>query len=216
MYQILTAYPSNADDKKSRISATDSPLSGTGTNSPGEGPVVNRLDDALRDTFETGQLLESSLDTQTCKHCKKSVLKVTFKSHLESCLSGKNKKKKESQPKEKPKVVQDKEKDKEKGVAKAKEKKIVVGDEDGEGEDDEDAEGDEEQPKKSLSALTGGIKAAKKSAGKKTDVTADGEKKSKKRKADGDAEKGPKPKKKKEEPKPKVSKPKGELLLSVP
>lgn len=149
---------------------------------------------------------------QTCKHCRKSFLKNALKSHLESCPAGKTKKKKEPQPKEKTKVGQDKEKDKEKGVAKPKEKKIVVGDEDGEGEDDDDAEGDEEQPKKSLGSLAGGLKAAKKSAGKKTDAAADGEKKSKKRKADGDAEKGPKPKKKKEEPKPKAPKPKGEIL----
>jgi SAGA-associated factor 73 len=206
----------NAEDKKSRFSATDSPLSGTGTNSPGDGPVVTQLDDAARDTFPTGRPLEDGPDMQTCKHCKKSVLKSALKAHLESCQAGKSKKKKDPQPKERTKVGQDKEKDKEKGVAKPKEKKIIVGDEDGEGEDDDDAEADEEQPKKSLGSLAGGIKAAKKSAGKKTDTAADGEKKSKKRKADADAEKGPKPKKKKEEPKPKAPKPKGEMLSITP
>ena len=132
----------------------------------------------------------------TCKHCKKSVLKSVLKSHMDACLAQKNRKKAMAKEKAKIGVDKDKDKDKEKGVAKSKEKKVVVGDEDGEGEDDDDAEGDEEQPKKALGALAGGIKAAKKSAGKK-------------RKPDADAEKGPKAKKNKEEPKPKAPKPKG-------
>lgn len=201
------------EDKKSRVSATDSPISGTGTTSPGDGPVVNQLDDAARETFATGRPLEDSPDMSTCKHCKKSVLKSVLKTHMDACLAQKNKKKEKATAKEKAKMAADKdkekEKEKEKGVTKPKEKKVVVGDEDGEGEDDDDAEGDEEQPKKAVSALAGSIKAAKKSAGKKTDAAADSEKKGKKRKADGDAEKGPKAKKKKEEPKPKAPKPKG-------
>jgi SAGA-associated factor 73 len=197
------------EDKKSRVSATDSPPSGTGTTSPGDGPVVNQLDEAARDTFPTGRPLEDSADMSVCKHCKKSVLNRALKSHMDACLAQKNKKKEKATAKEKAKLEKEKDKEKEKGLSKSKEKKVAVGDEDGEGEEDDDAEGDEDLPKKAVGTGTGGIKAAKKSAGKKTDAAADGEKKGKKRKADGDAEKAPKAKKKKEEPKPKAPKPKG-------
>lgn len=71
-------------------------------------------------------------------------------------------------------------------------------------DDDDDPEDDASPEKK----VPGGLKSAKKSAGKKVEID-DATKKGKKRKADGDAEKGPKQKKKKEEPKPKAPKPKG-------
>jgi SAGA-associated factor 73 len=208
----------SSDDKKSRISTTDSPRSGTGTTSPGDGPVVNQLDDAARETFATGRPLEDSPDMQTCKRCGKSILKSTAKAHIESCTGTKKWKKKDTQAKEKGKAATDKDKDKEKdkdkdkATAKPKEKKIVVGDEDGEAEDEDDAEGEEEMPKKATGTFAGGIKSAKKSAGKKTGTPVDGEKKGKKRKADADAEKAPKAKKKKEEPKPKAPKPKGGMV----
>ena len=70
-------------------------------------------------------------------------------------------------------------------------------------DEDEDVAADKKGP--------GGLKSAKKSAGKKIEV--DDTKKGKKRKADGDAEKGPKQKKKKEEPKPKAPKQKGILFF---
>jgi len=79
----------------------------------------------------------------------------------------------------------------------------------GNDDDDEDAEGEENTPEVQKKPAPGGLKSAKKSAGKKTSTATDGDKKGKKRKADDGAEKGPKQKKKKEEPKPKAPKPKG-------
>lgn len=100
---------------------------------------------------------------------------------------------------------------KEQKEAREREKKEMDGekkDDDGDTrmDDDDDAEEDASPEKKG----PGGIKSAKKSAGKKVDID---DKKGKKRKADGDAEKGPKQKKKKEEPKPKAPKPKGILHI---
>ena len=90
-------------------------------------------------------------------------------------------------------------------------------DEEGDTRMDDDEDEDEASPEKKG---PGGLKSAKKSAGKKVDID-DATKKGKKRKADGDAEKGPKQKKKKEEPKPKAPKPKGteslfDLLSNLP
>lgn len=205
----------DAEEKKSRLTATDSPLSGT-TNSPGEGPAGSQLDDSTREPLPTGRSQDDSSDMQTCKHCKKQFSKGTIKSHIDSCPSAKEKKKKVVKEKPKP-ADKDKEKatpkSKEKDKGKEKEKKVIIPDEDGEGEDDDDADGvEEDTPRKSGTPLAIGIKTAKKSAGKKTDALADGDKKGKKRKADGESEKAPKPKKKKEEPKPKAPKPKGAVL----
>lgn len=158
---------------------------------------MNQLDDSARETFPTGRPLEDSPELQQCKICKKSVLKTAIAAHVEACVKAKNEKlkkkkeQKEAREREKKLAAKGDEKDKEK-------------DEEGdtkmeEDEDDEDVAADKKGP--------GGLKSAKKSAGKKLEV--DDTKKGKKRKADGDAEKGPKQKKKKEEPKPKAPKQKG-------
>ncbi|KAM3070155.1 SAGA complex subunit Sgf73 [Clarireedia jacksonii] len=157
------------------------------TNAPSPGPVVNQLDDSARETFATGRPLEDSPDLQVCKHCKKSVLKTAATSHVKACLKAKREK------------LQKKKEAKE---ARDREKRGLTNNVDGDGDTkmDDDDDDDDDAPKG-----PGGIKSAKKSAGKNNGD----DKKGKKRKADGDAEKGPKQKKKKEEPKPKAPKPKG-------
>ncbi|PQE32281.1 SAGA-associated factor 73 protein [Rutstroemia sp. NJR-2017a WRK4] len=155
-------------------------------NAPSPGPVVNQLDDSARETFATGRPLEDSPDLQVCKHCKKSVLKTAATSHVKACLKLKREK------------LQKKKEAKE---ARDREKRGLTNNVDGDGDTkmDDDDDDDDDAPKG-----PGGIKSAKKSAGKNNGD----DKKGKKRKADGDAEKGPKQKKKKEEPKPKAPKPK--------
>jgi SAGA-associated factor 73 len=196
--------------------------------------VVNPLDDAARETFRTGRPLEDSPDMSVCAHCNKSVLKSSLKAHMKACLSQQNKKKEKLMAKEKARLNSEREREREKekaGPAPLKVKKVqlaasaaaAAAEADGDAEDDDDAEGDEVEahqphpPKKTvasgIAAVAGGIKAAKKSAGKNTGG-GDGEKKQgKKRKAEAvdaaDSSKGPKAKKKKEEPKPKAPKPKG-------
>ena len=164
------------------------------------GPVVNQLDDMARETFTTGRPLEDSPDLQQCKHCKKSILKSAVKAHVAACLKVKKEK------------AQRKKEQKEARERLAKEKDIgedAKKDEDGDTRiDDDDDDDDDVSPDKKG---PGGLKSAKKSAGKKVELD-DPTKKGKKRKADGDAEKGPKQKKKKEEPKPKAPKPKGSKL----
>lgn len=174
------------DEKKTK--GTDTPSTNS-VDSPG--PVVNQLDDAARETFATGRPLEDTPDLQTCKHCKKSILKTAAKAHLVACL--KNKREKDQRKKE-----QKEARKKAKGEAEGLKKE----------EDDDDDDDDELGPDKKG---PGGLKSAKKSASKKVD----GESKGKKRKADlsGDAEKGPKQKKKKEEPKAKVPKPRGNVHI---
>lgn len=183
------------DDKKK---GTNSPSTNSVPASPG--PVVNQLDDNARETFATGRPLEDSLDLQQCKHCKKSVLKTTIKSHLVACLKAKKEK---AQRKKEQKEARERER---RGLGEEKKED----DGDVRMDDDEDADDDVSPEKKGPE----GLKTAKKSAGKKVDV--DDTKKGKKRKADGDAEKGPKPKKKKEEPKLKAPKPKGTLFKVAP
>jgi hypothetical protein len=161
--------------------------------------VVNQLDDSARETFPTGRPLEDTPELQTCKICKKSVLKTAIAAHVEACIKLRNerlkKKKEQKEAREREKKMAAKGEDKDK-------------DEDEEGDtkmedEDEDVAADKKGP--------GGLKSTKKSAGKKIEV--DDNKKGKKRKADGDAEKGPKQKKKKEEPKPKAPKQKGIVHL---
>ncbi|KAH8801480.1 SCA7, zinc-binding domain-containing protein [Xylogone sp. PMI_703] len=175
-------------DNEKKTKGTDTPSTNS-VDSPG--PVVNQLDDAARETFATGRPLEDSLDLQTCKHCKKSILKTVAKTHLLACLKSK------------------KEKDQRKKEQKEARKK-AKGEAEGLKKEDDDARGDDDDDDDELGLDKkgpGGLKSAKKSAGKKVDA----ENKGKKRKADlsGDAEKGPKQKKKKEEPKPKLPKPRG-------
>lgn len=156
---------------------------------------MNQLDDTARETFATGRPLEDSPELHQCKHCKKSVLKTAAKAHVVACLKAKKEK---AQRKKEQKEAREREKKEMEGEAKK--------DEDGDTriDDDDDVEDDASPEKK----VPGGLKSAKKSAGKKVEID-DPTKKGKKRKADGDAEKGPKQKKKKEEPKPKAPKPKG-------
>ena len=158
---------------------------------------MNQLDDTARETFATGRPLEDSPELYQCKHCKKSVLKTAAKAHVASCLKLKKEK---AQRKKEQKEARERERREMDGDKK---------DDDGDTrmEDDDDPEDDASPEKKA----PGGLKSAKKSAGKKVEI--DDAKKGKKRKADGDAEKGPKQKKKKEEPKPKAPKPKGVCFL---
>lgn len=159
---------------------------------------MNQLDDTAIGPFATGRPLEDSPDLQQCKHCKKSILKTAAKAHLVACLKAKKEK---AQRKKEQKEARERER---KGMDDANKK-----DDDGDTRmEDDDEEGDEDgSPEKKG---PGGLKSAKKSAGKKLEID-DATKKGKKRKADGDAEKGPKQKKKKEEPKLKAPKPKGKL-----
>ena len=152
--------------------------------------MVNPLDDNARDTFPTGRPLEDSPDYVTCKHCKKSVLKPAAKQHVVNCLKAKKEK---AQRKKEAKEAREREK-KEAGKEndKDEERDTRMEDED----DEEEASPEKKGP--------GGLKSAKKSAGKKVELE-----RGKKRKADGEGEKGPKQKKKKEEPKAKAIKPKG-------
>jgi len=125
------------------------------------------------------------------------VLKTAIAAHVEECVKAKNEK---LRKKKEQKEAREREK---KLAAKGDEKEK---DEEGDTRMDEDDE-DEDVPADKKGP--GGLKSAKKSAGKKIEV--DDNKKGKKRKADADAEKGPKQKKKKEEPKPKAPKQKGIL-----
>jgi len=154
------------------------------------GPVVNPLDDNARETFPTGRPLEDGPDYMICKHCKRNVLKTSIKTHLIACLK---QKKEKAQRKKEQKEAREREK---KEAGKENDK-----DEEGDTKMEDDDDDDEASPEKKG---PGGLKSAKKSAGKKVELE-----KGKKRKADADAEKGPKQKKKKEEPKMKAVKPKG-------
>jgi len=166
--------------------------------------VVNQLDDSVRENFPTGRPLEDAPELQTCKLCKKGMLKTAIAAHVEACVKAKNeklkKKKEQKEAREREKKLAAKGDEKDKDKDKDEEGDTRMEDED----EDEDVAADKKGP--------GGLKSAKKSAGKKIEV--DDTKKGKKRKADGDAEKGPKQKKKKEEPKPKAPKQKGILFFS--
>jgi hypothetical protein len=157
--------------------------------------VVNQLDDSARETFPTGRPLEDTPELQQCKICKKSILKTAVVAHVEACVKAKNEKLK---------------KKKEQKEAREREKKLAAKGDEKDKDEDGDTRMDDDDEDEDVAADKkgpGGLKSAKKSAGKKIDV--DDTKKGKKRKADGDAEKGPKQKKKKEEPKPKAPKQKG-------
>lgn len=107
----------------------------------------------------------------TCRHCKKSVLKTSAKAHVSNCLKVKREK---LQRKKELKEQRDRERRLE-GQGK---------DEDGDTRMEDDESGDDASPEKKG---VGGIKSAKKSAGKKIESDIG---KGKKRKAEGDAEKG--------------------------
>ncbi|KAH6975792.1 SCA7, zinc-binding domain-containing protein [Ilyonectria destructans] len=158
------------------------------------GPVVNQLNDNVRETFATGRPLEDSLDLQQCKHCKKSILKTVAKSHIAQCL---RLKKEKAQRKKEAREVRERAKE-----AAREEEARKADEENGEGKGDDDSDGDDDI---SADKKPTGSKTAKKAAGKKPDD----DKKGKKKKADGDPDEGPNAKKKKDEPKTKVPKPKG-------
>ena len=167
-----------------------------GLSAPSPGPVVNPLDDSARETFATGQPLEDNPDLQSCKHCKKSILKTAAKHHIAGCLRIK---------KEKAQRKKEAREARERARELAREEEARKNEDDVETRADDDSDDDNDGEKK----VNGG-KTTKKAAGKKAE-TAD--KKGTKRKADGEPDKAPKPKKKKDEPKPKVPKPKGELSI---
>jgi SAGA-associated factor 73 len=129
---------------------------------------VNQLDENAKESFKSGRPLEDSVDLTTCKHCKKSVLKTAAKAHVSNCLKVKREK-----LQRKKELKEQRDRERREGAQGSK-------DEDGDTrmEDDESDE---------ASKGVGGIKSAKKSAGKKVDSELG---KGKKRKADGDAEKG--------------------------
>ncbi|KAJ9154752.1 SAGA-associated factor 73 [Pleurostoma richardsiae] len=192
-----------AESKKSKPTQNPSPA----LSAPSPGPVVNPLEDSARETFATGQPLEDAPDLQSCKHCKKSILKTAAKAHIAGCLKIKKEK---AQRKKEAREARERAKEAAREEEERKAGGGAGGGEDGGGGaaggagggagNDDDSEGDEDVPS-SEKKVAG--KATKKVSGKKADVAG------KKRKAEGDLDKGPKPKKKKDEPKPKVPKPKG-------
>jgi len=149
-----------------------------------------------QDTFVLGRPVDDNPEMESCKHCKKSVLKSGAKGHIAQCLRVK---------KEKALRKKEAREAREKARELAREQEARKADEEaGEGKGDDDSDDDDIADKKG-----GASKTAKKAAGKKMDDPSKG----KKRKAEGEAEKGPKTKKKKEEPKPKVPKPKGKHTI---
>ena len=152
-----------ADGKKR---GTDTPS----TASPG--PVVNQLDESAKESFRSGRPLEDPVELQTCKHCKKSVLKTAAKAHVSNCLKVKKEK------------LQRKKEMKEQRDRERREGERGNKDEEGDTRMEDDDSADDLSPEKKG---VGGVKSAKKSAGKKVEG---GIGQGKKRKADGDAEKG--------------------------
>lgn len=145
-------------------------------------PGTNHVDDEEQDTFILGRPMDDNPEVESCKHCKKNVLKSGAKAHIAQCLRVK---------KEKAQRKKEAREARERAREAAREEEARKAGEDGEKDDDsDDDEGDK------------GGKGAKTSrdAGK-----------GKKRKADGEAEKGPYKKKKKDDAKPKAAKPKGEF-----
>jgi hypothetical protein len=150
---------------------------------------VNPLDDASRETFETGRPLEDLPDMTQCKHCRKNVLRTAAKEHIAACLRIK---------KEKAQRKKEAREARERAREAAREQEARKADEDGDGRGDDDSDAEEEKKTKAG-------KTTKKAASKKVDSSVGG----KKRKAETELEKG-KAKKKKDEPKAKTAKPKGE------
>ncbi|KAI0432226.1 SCA7, zinc-binding domain-containing protein [Xylaria sp. FL1042] len=176
------------DEKKPKRTSSPS----TTPSAPLPSPIVNLLDDVWRETLLTGRPLEDILNLQQCKLCRKGVIRIAAKPHIDNCM--KIKKEKAQRKKEAREA-------RERAKEQAREEEARKADEDGDAKMNDDSDDDDDgSPDKKANG-----KASKKVGGKKPD----GELKGKKRKADTDADKGPKNKKKKEEPKPKVPKPKG-------
>ncbi|KAI1164206.1 SCA7-domain-containing protein [Nemania serpens] len=181
-----------AEEKKAKRTGSPSavPVPVPGLAAPNA--VVNQLDEGPRETFTNGRPLEDGLNLQQCKLCKKGVIRMAARAHIDNCMKIKKEK---AQRKKEAREARERAKEQ----AREEEARKADGDGDAKMNDDSDDDDDGSPEKKAVG------KASKKVGSKKPD----GEPKGKKRKADADAEKGPKNKKKKEEPKPKVPKPKG-------
>ncbi|CAI4219492.1 unnamed protein product [Parascedosporium putredinis] len=146
-----------------------------------QSPRTNHVEDDEQETFILGRPVDDAPEMESCKHCKKNVLKSGAKGHIAQCL--KVKKEKALRKKE---AREARERARE---AAREEARKADGDVGGKGEDSDDDEDDKVRASKTKGAEPG--------------------KGGKKRKADTEAEKGPSKKKKKEEVKPKVAKPRG-------
>lgn len=120
-------------------------------------------------------------EVESCKHCKKNVLKSGAKAHIAQCLRVKREK---AQRKKEAREAR------ERAREAAREEEARKADEEGGKDNDSDDEDGDKAGKGNKTSKEGG--------------------KGKKRKADGEAEKGLLKKKKKEDGKPKTAKPKGE------
>lgn len=80
------------DEKKRRASQTPVPHGASSPTAEPQTPLIAPLDDAARATFATGRPLEDPPELQTCKHCKKSLLRQMMPAHLVSCLKAKKEK----------------------------------------------------------------------------------------------------------------------------
>ena len=76
---------------------TDTPSTASAAASPG--PIVNPVDDTLRESFPSGRPLEDRPETLKCNICKKAILSSAFVKHSKECQkikADKLKKKKEA------------------------------------------------------------------------------------------------------------------------
>lgn len=149
-----------------------------------QSPRTNHVEDDEQETFILGRPVDDAPEMESCKHCKKNVLKSGAKGHIAQCL--KVKKEKALRKKE---AREARERARE---AAREEARKADGDAGGKGEDSDDDDDDKVKASKTKGAEPG--------------------KGGKKRKADTEAEKGPSKKKKKEEVKPKVAKPRGRFF----
>ncbi|TAQ85811.1 hypothetical protein B7494_g5869 [Chlorociboria aeruginascens] len=117
------------DDERKKGNDTPS------TNSVGSpGPVVNQLDDSVRDAFPTGRPMDDDLSLQICKQCKRSVSKKNITAHVLNCLRAKKEK---NQRKKEQKEARDRERKAANGEKKDEEGDTKMDDDD---EDEDDAE----------------------------------------------------------------------------
>lgn len=143
---------------------------------------TNHVEDDEQETFLLGRPVDDAPEMESCKHCKKNVLKSGAKGHIAQCLRVK---------KEKALRKKEAREARERAREAAREEARKADEEAGGGKGDDSDDDEDDKGKAS-----------------KTKVAEPG-KGGKKRKADGEAEKGPSKKKKKEEVKPKVAKPRG-------
>ncbi|KAL2106466.1 hypothetical protein VUR80DRAFT_6691 [Thermomyces stellatus] len=160
--------PNSADDEEKKNAET--------VPSPG----TNHVGDEEHDTFVLGRPVDDIPEVESCKHCKKNVLKSGAKAHIAQCLRVKREK---AQRKKEAREAR------ERAREAAREEEARKADEEGGKDNDSDDEDGDKAGKGNKTSKEGG--------------------KGKKRKADGEAEKGLLKKKKKEDGKPKTAKPKG-------